>query len=296
MATEELKHVSGQHASDTKADYWQSRPVLKKISFAEKIRSNQLISVLLSFILPMRFGNEKRVASWLKKLQPNTVLDVACGVGKIQIPKFSEYSIGVDITGYPKMSAQLKGYHELLTYAPPSYEFNTSRQADTITIINLNAHISKDSFGKILTMALSNSKDHSYVILINEYKGSNLVYSLMNHFSKNKFAAMIAMQQHDYFTTHHEFSSWLSSNFSNLHTIQSKSVATLPPLLHTFSYLKSGNGKNYFEIGVPAWLNIFFLLIEIPLGILDSLYMRLFPSRTIDKSYICGHLFKVEKK
>jgi 2-polyprenyl-3-methyl-5-hydroxy-6-metoxy-1,4-benzoquinol methylase len=284
-------------SKEISGNYWSNRK-RTEVSMLEFFRKSHVLTYISGSILPMRFGNEMKVLNWLKKIKPENVLDIACGVGKIQIPTLCENAVGIDIPGYPKDSILNKRYKKALEYAAPDYDFSLSDflKPNVITIINLNAHIATQTFFSILNGALKNTNQGKvYILMINEYNGNNLSYSLMKKLNAEKFRKMVDAQQHDYFSTRKAFISSFKNQFPQLKTESSVAVATFPPLIHWWAYLFNNKSTNYFEKGVSPLLNALFLVLEIPIGILDSLYMKLFPKKALESAYICGHLFSVEK-
>jgi hypothetical protein len=216
---------------DVGGNYWSNRE-RKKVSILEFFRKNHLLTYIFGTLLPMRFGNEYRVLTWLKAIRPFNLLDLGCGVGKIQIPTLCHNAVGIDIPGFPKDSILSKGYKKALVYEAPYYQFSIPEvlKPNAITIINLNAHICSDTFFSILEGALKNTASGNvHILMINEYKGHNFVYQLMQKLNMVKFNQMVAAQQHDYFSTRNEFITLFENRFPQLKPISNCAVATFPP-------------------------------------------------------------------
>jgi len=268
--------------------YWESRktsltPIRKVANF---LKQNKFFKKIFYILYSTRLADEAFIDSAIRHYKIKSVLDVPCGEGRAVFGSHPEikWIAGVDIPGFPIEVARFRGYTELKTYHPPNYEFQISQQVDAITIMQVNAHIDIETFGKIMSQSLQNLKKGGIVILINEYNNDGLSYKFFQS-SERKFQSFLKNTQHDYFEYETEFLEKLGDLFPKLQIIKRKPLSSdFVCLIDYYLYIFESTPYNFIY-----WLSMF---LDIPLGILNY-FENLFLKR-VNKSFLVGYVCKIK--
>lgn len=243
-------------------DYWERRA--KKVSPLSAARRRPVLQWLLS----VRIGDQAFVRRQLFRLNRPTVLDVACGMGKMQIPAVARRAYGVDITGFPKEAASAHGYR-VAEYAPPDYLFDLSEPVDVITCIDLNAHVAFESFARIIRSAASHATAGGRRLLAGEFDNDSLGYRRMKR-SPVLFQRYVLGMKHWRFARDSEFVARFEAAFPQFRRVQRSEIVCVPPLSHFYACFANKDVSG-------AMMKAAFLVADVALRLLDNL-LRLFPA------------------
>ena len=258
-------------------DYWKTRT--KRVSRLSSIKRWPVLQWLLS----VRIGDEAFIRQQLNLLSQPVVLDVACGVGKVQISAIARRTYGVDIAGFPKDVAAERGYI-VTEYAPPDYVFELPEEADVITCIDLNAHIEFESFTKTIQSALSHASTDGRLLLIGEFDNHGLGYRLMKH-APSKFKRYVSGMKHWHFASESNFIDRFEAHFPELRRVQRSEIVCVPPLSHFYACFANRDVK----IGL---IKAVFIAGDIVLSLINNL-LRLMPAR--DTAFRVGYVYERRK-
>lgn len=228
-------------------NYWTNR--VKKKGFFSSLKRYYFFQVLFS----CRAGDELYLRTLFDK-KNDKVLDVACGGGKQALVDNTLLCDGIDIKGYPKEIAQLRGYKETYEWEE-DYSIPTDKKYDAITIINLNAHVSFDSLNKMLNSIKNNCKSNGKIVFINEFDNDNFMYRYMKK-NKKSFDKYVHGCKHYYFTDatlfekHMKKVSWMSLK-------STKVISANPPFSHLLAVVGINVNDNYFYRGISLIADIF---------------------------------------
>lgn len=255
-------------------DYWEQRA--KQVSRLSAIKRWPPLQWLLS----VRIGDEAFIRRQLCRLGQPTVLDVACGVGKMQISAVAKRTYGVDITGFPKDVASARGYR-VAEYAPPDYLFDLPESVDVITCIDLNAHVEFESFATIIRSAESHINARGQLLLIGEFDNDGFGYRLMKR-SHARFTRYVLGMKHWHFARESEFVERFEATFPQLRRVQRSEIVCMPPSSHFYACFanKDVNG---------AMMKTAFLIADVALSLLNNL-LRLFPAS--DSAFRVGYVYE----
>lgn len=263
-------------------NYWDKRS--SSVGFTAYFRDKLIDSFLFpiaSFIFSTRISDQWFIKQALS--DSKGVLDVACGVGK-KIIASKSYAAGVDIAGFPEYLAKSIGYDELSTYEPPSYQFSIAEKVDSITIINLNAHISFDAFLAILKSSLEFLKDGGRVVMINEYNNDGLSYKIF-HQNQKSLDRFVNGMEHFHFEYEDQFLEKLNRDTNLKLLVRKPLTGSFLPFMHYIAYfLKT---SNYRLWKIPS------LIFDAIFGVINSLQCRFLNLN--NKSFLVGYEFTKAK-
>lgn len=255
-------------------DYWEQRA--KQVSRLSVVKRWPPLQWLLS----VRIGDEAFIRRQLCRLGRPTVLDVACGVGKVQITAVAGRTYGVDITGFPKEVASGRGYR-VTEYAPPNYLFDLPESVDVITCIDLNAHVEFEGFAKIIRSAGSHFSTCGRLLLIGEFDNDGLGYRLMKR-SPARFQRYVLGMKHWHFARESEFVERFEAAFPQFRRVQRSEIVCMPPASHFYACFANKDVSG-------TMMKAAFLVADVALSLLNNL-LRLFPA--CDSAFRVGYVYE----
>lgn len=201
------------------------------------------------------------------------------GGGKESLVAYSTVCVGVDIEGFPKEISKSRGYKEVFEWGD-NYSIPTDKKFDTVTIINLNAHISFSDLKKILNSVRNNIQFNSKIIFINEFDNNNLLYQYMKRkpelFNKYVFGC-----KHYHFSNALQFEKEMKS-ISWLSLESKKVISANPPFSHLLAARGIDSNKNTVFKGVC-------LLADLVISSINNI-------SSVNSGFIDGYTFKVNNK
>ncbi len=256
-------------------DYWFNRA--RSVSRLSALKTSPLIQWLLS----VRAGDESFLRRELGLGLPR-VLDVACGVGKVQIPKCARTTYGVDVAGYPREIATERGY-VACEYAPPDYRITLPEQVDVITCVDLNAHVSFATFETILRSSMDHLVPTGRILIVGEFDNDGIGYRFMKLFPL-RFQRYVGGMQHWHFTTESQFLRMFESAFPQLRRQLRVEVVAIPPLSHFYACLFARDvrgrlGRALFRLG------------DIVISLLNNVLRRV---PRIDSAFRVGYVYVLQ--
>lgn len=255
-------------------DYWDNRR--KQVSRLSALKRWPLVQWLLS----VRIGDEAFIRAQLGGLGRPRVLDIACGIGKVQITAVASRTYGVDIAGFPKSVAIGRGY-QTVEYAPPDYTFALPEYVDVVTCIDLNAHIDFDTFSRIVRSAFSHVDTGGRLLLVGEFDNRGVGYRLLKRFP-DRFERYVLGMKHWHFTRESEFIERFETAFPELRSVRRTELVCIPPLSHFYACLAGKDVNGLIGRGL-------FLAADIGLSLFNNL-LRLVPAT--DSAFRVGFVYE----
>jgi SAM-dependent methyltransferase len=240
-------------------DYWDRRN--KQVSRLSALKRRPLVQWLLS----VRIGDEAFIRTRLSGLGRPRVLDVACGVGKMQISALAGTTYGVDIAGFPSHVAAGRGYRTV-EYAPPGYAFTLPESVDVVTCVDLNAHVDFETFATIIRSALSHLGAGGRLLLIGEFDNDGIGYRVMK-WSPARFRDYVLGMKHWHFSRESEFIGRFEALFPELGQTERAEVVCVPPLSHFYACFAGRDVST--SLG-----RALFLAADVGLSLLNNLLRR----------------------
>ncbi|MBX3606815.1 MAG: hypothetical protein KF788_16165 [Piscinibacter sp.] len=256
-------------------DYWEQRK--KQVSRLSSLKRSFLIQWLLS----VRIGDEGFLRRQLSRLHAPRVLDVACGVGKVQIAACASRTYGVDIIGFPRDVAGRRGY-QTVEYAPPDYAFALPEAVDVVTCVDLNAHVDFETFATIMQSAFSHvDAVGGRLLLIGEFDNDGLGYRLMKRFPA-RFKRYVLGMKHWHFLTESAFLERFEARFPEYSRLDRAELVCVPPLSHFYACFlgKDVNGRV---------MRMLFLAADLVLSLVNNV-LRLMPAT--DSAFRVGYVYE----
>jgi SAM-dependent methyltransferase len=208
-------------------NYWINRT--RAVSRFSGLKSSPLIQWLMS----VRAGDESFLRRELARAPLPRILDVACGAGKVQIPKSARRAYGVDVAGFPREIAAQRGYIAC-EYAPPDYRIELPEQVEVITCVDLNAHVDFSTFEKILRSSMEHLVEAGRVLIVGEFDNDGIGYRFLKLFPQ-RFQRYVIGMKHWHFTTESQFIRSFESTFPELRRQSRVEVVPIPPLSHFYA-------------------------------------------------------------
>jgi 2-polyprenyl-3-methyl-5-hydroxy-6-metoxy-1,4-benzoquinol methylase len=265
--------------------YWASRKV--KVGFKKKLQNtvsnNKFLFSILTFFTSVRTQDEYYLYNQMKRIKSNVTLDIACGWGKLMIPKHSKYVIGVDLKGYPIQEAKNKGYKELHEYTIEDYSFSPSRRdIDLITCNFLNAHLPNEALFEIIKESLKYTSKEVRILFLNEYDNNVLSYKTFakNVESKNN---LVTGMTHYYFSTELDFKERFVKAFPQAIEENREVLISLVPASQYFAY--------YFNRNPTKIENFLLAIIDVAFSIFNSIYVKL---NKKSQGFLVGHIYLIK--
>jgi SAM-dependent methyltransferase len=255
-------------------DYWEQRA--KQVSRLSALKRWPPLQWLLS----VRIGDEAFIRRHLSRLGRPTVLDVACGVGKVQVSAVARRTYGVDITGFPKEVASGRGYR-VVEYSPPDYLFDLPEPVDAIVCIDLNAHVEFESFAKIIRSVESHATASGRLLLIGEFDNVGIGYRLMKR-APARFQRYVLGMKHWHFARESEFVERFEAAFPQFRRAQRSEIVCVPPLSHFYACFANKDVDG-------AMMKAAFLVEDLGLSLLNNV-LRFFPA--LDSAFRVGYVYE----
>jgi SAM-dependent methyltransferase len=255
-------------------DYWQNRKT--QVSRLSSFKRWPLVQWLFS----VRIGDEAFIRAHLTALGRPRVLDVACGVGKMQITAIASRTYGVDIAGFPKDIAAARGYRTV-EYAPPDYAFELPESVDVVTCIDLNAHIDFETLSSIIRSALSHLGPGGRLLLIGEFDNDGIGYRVMKAFP-SRFRSYVVGMKHWHFTRESEFVARFEALFPGCRRLHRSELVCTPPLSHFYACFA---GRDVTSRAGRA----LFLVADLGLSLLNNV-LRMLPAK--DSAFRVGFVYE----
>jgi hypothetical protein len=256
-------------------NYWETRA--KRVSRLSAVKRWPILQWLLS----VRIGDEAFIRKQLTRLGQPIVLDVACGVGKMQIAAVARRTYGVDIAGFPKEVAVERGYI-VSEYTPPNYVFQLPEPVGAITCIDLNAHVEFESFTKLIQSSLNHATTGGQLILIGEFDNDGIGYWLMKR-APARYQRYVLGMKHWHFARESEFLKRFEDHFPELRRILRTEIVCIPPLSHFYACFANKDVKG----GV---MKAGFLAADILLSLINNL-LRFVPAE--DTAFRVGYVYEL---
>jgi SAM-dependent methyltransferase len=264
-------------------NYWQERSVRSGGRIGSMLKRAVATRALMNLLFSVRTADEVFLAKALSSRGVTSVLDVACGAGKTLLPAVARYVAGVDIRGYPAQQALAKGYGECVEYDPPGYDFEIAKPVDAATIINLNAHISQESYAAILQRTIRFVRRGGFIILVNEYDNDGLSYRWMRR-RPGKFQRFVSGMEHWHLGYEADFLAFVGNRFPGLRLVERRPLAaSILPSLHYYAYLTER------DPGPVARMAL--VLFDIPLSIANNVQRSL--AEAFNRSFLVGYVFEL---
>lgn len=257
-------------------DYWEQRK--KQVSRLSSLKR----SVLIQWLLSVRIGDEGFLRRQLSRLGAPRVLDVGCGVGKVQIAESASRTYGVDIVGFPRAVAGGRGY-QTVEYAPPDYAFPLPEAVDVVTCVDLNAHVDFETFATIMRSAFSHvdSGSAGRLLLVGEFDNDGLGYRLMKR-APARFRRYVLGMKHWHFLTESVFVERFEAAFPEYRRLERAELVCIPPLSHFYACFldKDVEGRA---------LRLLFLAADVVLSLANNV-LRLLPAT--DSAFRVGFVYE----
>lgn len=227
--------------------YWKDRPHRKAIF--RRLKRYSLFQKMFS----VRAGDDAFLYQMQADIATTSILDVACGSGKISLVDISNSCTGIDIKGYPSENAITLGYKETFVWGE-GFGIPTRKKFDLITLINLNAHIEFDVMSLILNALKSVCHKDTKIIFINEYNNDSYLFLKMKK-NKKQFDAYVKKCEHHNFHYQNDFLNFMSKkNWLKLN--KTKVTSENPPLMH-FLAVKSIDSNKFIWRSVSLFADFF---------------------------------------
>ena len=263
-------------------NYWQGRPIHGGSRIASMLKRSVATRALMNLLFSVRTADEVFLAKALISRGVTSVLDVACGAGKTLLPTVARHVAGVDIRGYPVQQALAKGYGECVEYDAPGYEFEIAKPVDAATIINLNAHVSQESYATILERTLRFVRPGGTVILVNEYNNDGISYRWMRR-RAHKFQRFVNGMEHWHLGYEADFLTFVADRVPELRLVERQPlVASLLPSLHYYAYVAESDPGPIARKAL--------VLADIPISIANNVQRSL--AEAFNKSFLVGYVYE----